>query len=392
MEQWNPDQLIGRHGYALYTRMMKDDQIRALLALKQAVITSRNWRFETRQGHTLQKRCVEFFHFILEKSLTGTFKQSLSHMMTSQSYGFSLVEKIHTPMRWKGKDHWGLKSLKLRPAETFTFKMDPYGNRIALVQHQAGRPVHLDPKRFIHHVNKPEAHPLYGESDLRECHRHWWAKENILKFWNIYLERMAAGFIHGKITGPLSTAERDELKQVIRNLSAQTSIITPSNVELSVVSAPSTDAFERAVAARDKAMAKALLVPNLLGFSEQGRTGSFSQSKTQLETFFFILNSLAESIADTLNEQLFRELALWNFGLDDPPLFTFDPLTEQQKADTARAWQAAVSGGIVGHTSEDEEHVRDMLGFPHRDMSRPPSVKGPLPKDTISKNHQAPIP
>ena len=366
MERWNPDQLIGRHGYALYGRMLQDDQIRALLALKQAVITSRSWRFRSTGRNPLGKRCAEFFQFMVEKSLAGTFKQALGNLLSSQAYGFSLVEKVYSPLRWKGRDYWGVTALKLRPAETFTFKMDPHGNRTAILQEQAGRQVALDPGRFIHYVNKPEAHPLYGESDLRECHRHWWAKDNILKFWNIYLERMAAGFVHGKISGPLSASERDELKQVIRNLSAQTAVITPANVELEVVSSPSTDAFERAVAARDKAMAKALLVPNLLGFSEQGSTGSYSQSKIQLETFFFVLNALAESIADTMNEQLFQDLARWNFGLEEPPVFVFDPLTDQQKADTAKAWQAAVSGGIATHTSEDEERVRDLLGFSRR--------------------------
>ena len=364
LERWNPDELLSSHGATLYRRMMRDDQIRALLALKHAAITGRPWHFHVRDDSPEQQQCASFLRFQLEQNLSGTFGQAMGNLLTSQIFGFSVVEKVYDTLPWEGRTWWGLRHLKLRPAETFTFVTDAFGNLTGLMQNQGGRKVSLPPERFILHVNKPWVHPQYGESDLRECHRHWWAKENILKFWNMYLERMAAGFIHGRITGPLTAAEREELKQVMRNLNGRTSVITPGSVELQMVTAPDTDAFERAVAARDRAMAKALLVPNLLGFSEQGQVGSYSQSRTQLDAFFFVLGSLADSVADTLNEQLFRELARWNFGLADPPRFVFDPLTDDRKRELAQAWREAVSAGAVTQTPADERRTRELLGYP----------------------------
>ncbi len=364
MERWNPDELIWRKGFRIYRKMLLDDQVRALISLKQAVIASRKWHFEPADDSPPQHECAAFFSFLLEKHLRGSVSQVFRNILTSQAFGFSLLEKIYETVSWRDKVLWGVGGLKLRPADTFSFETDAHGNLTGLIQQQGAVRAELPRERFILHVNKPEVHPQFGESDLRECHRHWWAKDNILKFWNIYLERMAAGFIHGRITGPLTPAERDELKQVMRNLNSQTSIITPSTVELQMVSAPSTDAFERAVASRDKAIAKALLVPNLLGFSEQGKAGSFSQSKTQLETFFFVLNSIAESVSDVLNEQLFRELARWNFGLDEAPAFTFDPLTDSQKRELARTWMDAVKGGAVTQSTADEARTRELLGYP----------------------------
>lgn len=371
LERWNPDELIWRRGFRIYRKMLLDDQIRALISLKQSVIASRKWHFRNADDTPLQHRCGEFFAFLLEKNLRGSASGLFREMLTSQAFGFSLIEKIYEAVPWRDQQLWGIRQMKLRPAETFSFETDVHGNLTGLLQQQGGANIKLPPERFILHVNKPEVHAQYGESDLRECHRHWWSKANILAFWNIYLERMAAGFVHGRITGPITPAERDDLKQVMRNLNSQTSIITPSTVELQMVTSPSTDAFERAVAARDKAIAKALLVPNLLGFSEQGATGSFSQSKTQLETFFFVLNSLAESVADTLNEQLFRELALWNFGITDPPVFVFDPLTDSQKREFARAWLDAVKAGAVVPAETDEKRTRELLGYPPGSRSAP---------------------
>ena len=183
MERWNPDDLVGHQGYAVYRKILKDDQVRALLALKQAMITSRKWHFRPMENNRRQRDCAEFFRFLLEKNLRGPFKQALSNLMSSQAFGFSLLEKVYEPVRWKERTLWGICQLKLRPAETFTFEMDAHGNMTGLLQEQGGRKTSLPPWRFIHHINKPEVHPLYGESDLREVHRHWWSKENICKAW-----------------------------------------------------------------------------------------------------------------------------------------------------------------------------------------------------------------
>jgi phage gp29-like protein len=364
LERWNPDALLARHGLGLYARMLEDDQIKALLAFKRAAVAARAWRFHLPRETPTHRRCAAFFRFVLEQQLKGTFSQALHGLMTSQAYGFSVVEKVYAPMRWRGRMHWGVAALKLRPAASFTFVMDAHGNLVELVQQQGPRRVALPPERFIHHVNHPEMHPHYGESDLKACHRHWWAKENILKFWNVYLERMASGFVHGKVSSSLSAAEQEELRRALGNLSARSAVVTPAGVELNLVTAPHTDAFERAVAARDKAIARALLVPPLLGFSEQGAAGSYAQSRTQLEAFLYGVNALAESLADTLNEQLFRELARWNFALENPPRFAFDPLSDEQKRAIAGAWREAVQAGIVRPAAADERRTRELLGYP----------------------------
>ena len=364
LERWNPDELLARHGGRIYRRMLEDDQIKALVAFKRAAVLSRPWTFELPRNTPEHRRCEAFFRFILGQVLRGTFGQALDAMMTSQVTGFSVMEKVLDRVQWEGREWWGITAIKLRPASSFSFIVDAHGNLAGMTQRQASREVPLPPDRFIRHVNKPEVHAHYGESDLKECHRHWWAKENILKFWNIYLERMAAGFLHGRIAGPLTPSEHDDLKRALKNINARTSIITPASVELEMVTAPSTDAFERAVAARDRAMARALLVPNLLGFSEPGQTGSFSQSRVHLEGFLYVVNALADSLADTLNEQMFRDLARWNFGLADPPRFVFDPLSDTQKRELARAWSDAVASGAVKQGAGDERRTRELLSYP----------------------------
>ncbi|MCZ6749303.1 MAG: DUF935 family protein [SAR324 cluster bacterium] len=182
LERWNPDDLLWRKGADVYRKMMHDDQLRALVALKQAVVTARGWHFEPQNDSPEQTRCAAFFRFLLVQHLEGTFSQALRGIMSSQVHGFSLTEKIYETIEWQGESMWGLRCLKLRPPDTFVFETDVHGNLTGIVQEQAGRRISLSPERFIHHVNKPEADPQYGESDLRECYRHWWAKDNNLLF------------------------------------------------------------------------------------------------------------------------------------------------------------------------------------------------------------------
>jgi hypothetical protein len=178
MERWNPDELIWRRGFAIYRKMLLDDQVRALIALKQSVIVSRKWHFEVGRDDPAHQECAAFFRALLEERLEGTFSQVLREILSSQAFGFSLIEKVYGAVPWQGRELWGVARLKLRPPETFSFETDAHGNLTGLIQQQGGARVHLPPERFIRHINKPEVHAQYGESDLRECHRHWWSKDN----------------------------------------------------------------------------------------------------------------------------------------------------------------------------------------------------------------------
>ena len=107
MERWNPDELIWRRGFRIYRKMLLDDQVRALISLKQAVIVSRKWRFDAESD--LQRQAAAFFRFLLESNLQGSVSQMLREILTSQVTGFSLIEKIYESVQWQGHTYWGIR-------------------------------------------------------------------------------------------------------------------------------------------------------------------------------------------------------------------------------------------------------------------------------------------
>ena len=47
--KYNPDDLLYNKGVAVYKRMLKDDQVKAVMLFKQYAIVSRDWYFEIEQ-------------------------------------------------------------------------------------------------------------------------------------------------------------------------------------------------------------------------------------------------------------------------------------------------------------------------------------------------------
>ncbi len=368
---YNPDQLIARKGADIYKSMLRDPQVKAAFNLILDIIISKPFRFVKPDDSDLQMEIENFFMFNIKTALRGTWGQVLKSILMAKATGYSVSEKNYFVDMYEGREHWMIGSVKHKPYDTFDFEQDHFGNVVSLLQYQNSAKKKLNPDKFIIHVNKPEFNPIYGESDLRSAYRAFWEKDIILKLWSIYLERMAGGTLvvkPGQGSAALSNSENRSLEKVLTNLSQSPAIKLPQGWEADIVTSNSTDAYERAIGHKDRQIAKSLLVPDLMGFSEQGATGSFAQSKTQFEVFMSVINAESEVLADTLNEQLFRELAWWNFGVKEFPRLEFERNTETQKQEIAAAWYEAIKSNAVESDVNDENKVRSLLGFDLKDL------------------------
>lgn len=369
---WDPDRLKASQGPGVYREMLRDDQVKAAYMLVVDTIVGRKFRFvpdQKAENPERQTMLAEFLNHNTEQSIRGTFIGALKQILTSKLTGFSVNEIVVEASDWDGSSRWVLRALKLRPAETFQFEVDQYANVLTILQQQAGGPKRLDPRKFVIHVANRELDPIYGESDLRAVYRHYWSKQNILRFQEIGLERYASGFVVAKIGAEvgLSTADRDNLRNSLNNLQASTSITVPAGVEIELIQPASTDAHEKAIAQRDVAIARGLLMPNLLGLTPQSQVGAFAQSKTQQDLFFHLLSRQGDDLADTLNEQLWRPLVWWNFGESVYPRMVFEQYNDEEKRNIVSAFIAGVQGHIIVNTFEDENRNRELLGYEPRE-------------------------
>lgn len=426
--KYNPDDLIGQKGARVYRKMMQDEQVKAVVRFKRDAITGRRWYFEfdeedledakksegtTNVGEDFatlppgkevdneepdaedddeldddKKERIRVFEQIIEQ-MDGSFYDSLNGVLTSMQFGFSISEKVQKEITVNGKTWVGLKRLALKPFETFMFAPDQFGNIRKCIQRYEGYTQDIDMSRFVHYVQNSDVDPHYGQSELREAYRAWFSKDMAIRFWNIHLERHSSGFL--KIQPSEGTeirqgsAEYNTLVSAMSNLSPKSALMLPSGVNAELIHPSNTDAFERAITVHDKAIAKALLVPNLLGISEQGSTGSYSQSQTQLEAFLWTLEAETKRLEEIINEHVFKDLGEINFGSGPYPRFRFKPLSEAVKMNVIKTWNELVKSGAVTATETDETHIRELLDFPEAGETEPPPamIPGQMPGQSI---------
>lgn len=413
-QKYDPDTLRENKGYDIYEKMMRGDQVKAALKFKVYAVLSRSYHFDItttideETGLEIededQKRMADFFEVVIDQ-IKGSWVDNLELILSAFKYGYSFSEKNYGPIEFENKVYWGIKDIKLRPYETFDggISIDEHGNITGIEQMQGGSGISIPIDKLIHFVHQKDIDAHYGESDLKSAYRHWWAKDIAIKLHNLYLERLAGGFIDASYSGKLTESAKTDLKNLVNNVSGKMGALHPDTVKLNLFPAVKTDAYQLAIAMYDKAIAKSILVPNLLGLTEQGSTGSYAQSETHKEMFFFIINSIAKQLDEVLNEQLFRQIALWNFGTEKFPRYTSDELSEEQREMIAKSWAELVSKNAVTKSDSDETHIRNLMHFPDKTEEEEeilpeninpnqPGTEGlsPVPPKEISPGEQLP--
>ena len=389
--RYNPDDLVRRKGLAIYAKMRLDEQVKAVCVFKRDAIISRGWTLEYSPDSDLPPEEQEERKSVIKKlidRMDGSFIDALNVISTGREYGFSLTEKVYQTIDIKGTAWTGLKKLVGRDPTTFEFETDNYGELIRCVQTASGTRIELDLAKFIYYVHSPEFDVYYGRSDLREAYRSWYIKDQTINFWAMHLERFGAGFMLGKATGDMAprpgTAAYTALQNAMANARNGAAVIAPQDVDIQIQYPSTTDAYERACTWHDLAIARSLLVPNLLGVSHAGQTGSFAQSQTQLEAFAWTISADKNRIEAVLTDQLIRDLVTRNWGDDEYPVFRFNPVSNEQLRWMVNTWSQLIGAGAVIPTEEDEARLRVVLEMPARSeesvrLQPVPSAAAPAP-------------
>ncbi len=376
--RYNPDQLaIKKGGLKVYHEMRLDDQAKAALHLKKSAIVHPGW--------TIECDDEDLSHFVehIFDRMEGTPEEMVRSVLSAYDYGFSLHEKVYSYIEdgpFKGKI--GLTAVKQKSPTRILFKTDDYGNLVedGIVQWQRTgelRPLRTD--KFIRYTYQKEFDNFYGQSDLRAAYRFWFLKVNFFRYWGMYLERFGVPLALGKsVNATLNVADQEKFRKIVANLQAGMAAVLPPDLEIEFKEAARTDrgTFQQAIDACDIRIARAILMPTLLGLSAGNDVGSLARSKTEESTFDMILGADSRAVEDVINEQLVRPLVEMNFGLVEClPRFKFNPMREDDRKAFVVSWADAVSKDAAKSTIETQKHVRQLLGFPEMTPEEEKEIK-----------------
>jgi SPP1 gp7 family putative phage head morphogenesis protein len=372
-QRYNPDQLAAKKGgITIYQRMLDDEQVKAVVDFKIASIIGRGWSFEfpTDVGLAADERKTRSAVMqACTDEMEGAFVDALRAVLRGTIFGFSLCEKVLGQFEHDGKTYIGISKILPRDVKSFYFYTDPYGTLQRFTQRNAGKEIELDYEKFIHYVRNPEEDPYYGASELKPAYRAWFLKDTLLKFEAQHLERFAGGFAMielGESGVTPGSPDYIALQSIVSNMRSSMGVILPQGVKMTVQMPTSTEAFRTAIEYHDLAIAKALLIPNLLGLSHTGKTGSFAQSQTQLESYLMTIAADTQRLEQVLNDQLFGEIGERNWSDGIIPQFRFKQASEDQMRWVVTTWMTLVSGSTVVPTEEDEAYLRKLMGMPNR--------------------------
>ncbi len=372
---YNPSEIVGRQGLQVFRKMRKDDQVKAALSFKKNSVLATGWGVKSPEGMPDDWEPRAFIQHCLD-NVKGTFDDDLLGIINALDYGYSVSEKIFSIAEggeWAGKIM--LSEIKGKDPITFEFDQDKYGNLIGLYQVEGYKREPLTPAKFVIWSYQSEFNNIYGESDLEACYPAWWSKVNAYKWLAVALEKFAVPpLILLYNASAMDTAIQDKVQTLLKRLQANSvGMIPRANKDDAEFWTPSNfagikDVFVPVLSMYNQDIARALLVPGLLGMTADSDTGSYARSQTHFSAFELIVGRIRCEIAETVvNEQIIRPLCDLNFfGLDEYPYFEFLPLTTDKRAEILTQWKALVDAKAVTRQTNDEDHIRELLEFPER--------------------------
>jgi len=391
MPAFNPSGLVSRKGMAIFDQMRVDDQIKAAMSFKKFSILSTGWEIVSPKNQPEDWGVTKFVQKQFEE-IEGSFVDSLTEILTALDFGFSVTEKVFDQISsGEFAGLIGLRALKTRRPHNISFAMDEHGNLLSdgIIQFGGLKgQVRLPRDKFVVYTYQFEFGNWYGKSDLEAAYRDWWLKENTYRWLAMLLERFGIPPIFALYNPEGQDADqiRDLLK-AIESLQAATSGAIPrlskDDLELwapeiagqaSRVFIPALDLFNRGIA-------RALLMPGLLGITPDQAVGSFARARVVFDAFMMTITKIRNQCEDSVvTDQILRPLVDLNYDVQEYPMFRFLPITDDTRMDLMKQWSDFVDKGVVKPQADDEEHIRNLFRFPHIDTSSR-DVDGEGPSD-----------
>lgn len=370
---FNPDDLVTSRGYKIYDDMQTDSQVRACLNIKKLSVISRGWQVHPASSDPEDQRIADFVKFCLT-DMRGSMIDVLYDILDAIAKGFSLSEmnyKIIEDGSYAGLI--GLDSIKSKDPSGITFESDEYLNLAALRQgitppsfppYQGGtKGGKLPPEKFLLYTYQSRYESPYGVSDLRAAHKHWWSKNIIQSYYNVYLEKFGSPTALGSYTRGTPKTHQDDLLKVLDKIQQETAIVLPDDIKVELLEASrgGEAGYLQAIEYHDRQIAKSILGQTLT--TDEGlRYGSFALAKVHLEVLRMSLEKVKKDLEETvINEQLIRRLVDYNFRTERYPTFSLGTLREGDMSMLADVITKLINGGVVAPT---EAWIREYLEIP----------------------------
>ena len=376
---YNPDDLVGRKGLAVYDLMMLDAQVKACVAIKKAAVLGRGWDLHpgSKSGGA-KPEVLEFCRWALQR-MEGSFVRRLGAVCDALVKGYSITEAVWTVVpsgKYAGRVY--VQKLKAKDPAEFDFEVDDKLNVLSLYHYPTSTSLPL--RRFVTYSHNSQYENPYGTSDLRAAYRNYWCKDFLTRYMNVYLEKYGAPTLKGSYRRGTPADAQNALLKTLERVQKESAIIVPDDmvVELLETVRQGESGYRLAIEHHNKEISKGILGNTLVSDDGGSGIGSFALAKVHLDVLRMCLAGLKVDLEEqVVTEQILRPLVEYNYGPEEAvPVFSLGPLEAREIGPLSVAMKALVEAGIVDPTDPALKEFLGLAGFadgPGRDMV--PSVQ-----------------
>lgn len=379
LQPYIPDDLLrgGARKFDILEQMLREDaNIQSGINTLKIIRLSSGWQVMAYDDIPESVELADFVNWNFE-NIEGSIHDDLWEIMGALEMGHSLNEIIWTIIpegKWQGKV--GIKNIKSLNPRYFNLWVDDYNNLKKIVsltypQYGAEYPI----EKFLVYSYDKRYENVFGTSKLRAIYRHWWAKDTLIKFWNMYLEKFGSPSVWGKYPSKATDDQKTAFLDALKALKADSVAIIPEGMEIDFKETQMRGiGFKEAIEYHDGQITKHILGQTLT--SQAGMTGSYALGKVHLDVLFSYLNNLGKDVEEkVMANQLVKRLIDYNFSnVTNYPYFQFKPLEQDIMIEYLKIYIDAVSKGTIVKSDGDEALIRNLLKFPDREKEPKPII------------------
>ena len=397
--------LQGIQGIKTYREMSDNDPvIGAILYAIEKVITRLEWRVDPFKDQSSdgdpEETDIETAAFIegALNDMSDTWDATLSQILSMIVYGWSFHEIVYK--RRVGPDQKdptkrskftdgriGWRKWAIRDQETlYLWTFDDDGGIQGLQQVDPytghGRVDIPIEKSLLFRTTAAKNNPE-GRSLLRNAYRPWWFKRRIEEIEAIGIERDLAGlpiaYVPPEYLSSAATPDQQTvlsaIKQIVTSIKRNENegIVFPQVYDdsgkplfdLKLMSSGGSRQFDtdKVITRLDQRIAMSVLSDFIL--LGQDRVGSFALGATKMDLWSMSVDSIAKTIADTVNQHAIpRLLRLNGMDTDRAPMLQYSEVAHIDLAEISDFVSKMTTAGVLAPDPALEDHLREIAGLP----------------------------
>lgn len=340
----------GKFSYYDYQKILEDTQVSVAVDILMNFLLSKGYVISSNSDNPEDVEIKEFIEEMFD-NMDTPFRKVRKDIYTSIIYGYSVLEKVFSLDNNGHIIIKGMYGLHMKTLQDNPFIKDDNGNLIGIHQKSVNGSCDLPLEKVLFCRFNNQFDELTGQSILNRIHEYPKLKDKIITWLVTFLYKHENPVTYAKLAG--NSKFKNEVLQMLDEVAeGRTSLTIGADDELNTLeSSHRGEAFFNALNYFDNVIFRGLFIGTLL-LGDGGQTGSYAQSKTQMEVANNIFDGVHEDIAYDIQKSI-DDIVAWNFGASaNSPRFSFNKFTEKDLIGLLQALQPYATSMIIDTDSQ----------------------------------------